>query len=66
MRTIDVDGVPEPIVRSFEAIVETVRHEFKQAEKPRGRVELPRWPGKVLGALTREAIYEDVGRARTD
>ncbi len=66
MKTINVEGLPEPIVRSFEAMVQTVREEMGEAEKPRQRVELPVWSGEILCALTREEIYKDVGSSRFD
>ena len=62
MTTISLEGLPDPVVRSLEALVETVRREMRAAQVQRHRVELPRWPGKVIGSLTREEIYEDAGR----
>ena len=61
MKTINVEGLPEPIARSLEAMVQAVREEIGNAEKPRQRVELPVWKGKILCPLTREEIYQDVG-----
>ena len=61
MKTINVDNIPEPVVRAMEAVVETLREQFRDVEKPRHRVELPVWPGKVLGNLSRTEIYQDVG-----
>lgn len=61
MRTINVDGLPEPIVRSLEAMVHAVREEMNSADKPQQRVELPVWSGRILCPLTREEIYKDVG-----
>jgi len=60
MKTISVEGLPDPVVRSLEAMVHTLRDEIGNAEKPQERVEFPVWPGKVLGPLTREEIYKDV------
>lgn len=61
MKTINVEGLPGPIIRSLELIVQTVRQEIRDAENPRQRVDLPVWPGKVTVPLTREEIYKDVG-----
>jgi hypothetical protein len=61
MKTINVDDIPEPVVRAMTAVVETLREELHKAEKPRGKVELPIWPGKVVGKLTRTEVYQDVG-----
>ena len=59
MKTISVEGLPEPVVRAMEIVVETVREQLHASEQPRHRVELPNWPGKIIGALTRTEIYED-------
>ncbi len=61
MKTISVEGLPEPVAEAVVRMVETLRSQF--AEKPESptRVDLPRWPGKVFGNLTREEIYEHVG-----
>ena len=61
MKTINVDNIPEPVVRAMEAVVETLREQFHDFEKPRYRVELPIWPGKVIGSLSRTELYQDVG-----
>ncbi len=61
MKTINVDGLPDPVIRSLEAVVHTLRVEIRGTEKARRRVKLPVWPGKVIGSLTREEIYKDVG-----
>jgi len=59
MKTIDVEGLPEPIVRAMETVVHTLREQLHGQDKPRVRVELPVWPGEVVGHLTRAEIYED-------
>jgi hypothetical protein len=62
MKTIelDVEGVPEPLVQAVKKMVETLREQFRGNEGERPPVELPVWPGKVIGSLTRDEIYEDV------
>lgn len=60
MKTIDVDNLPEPVVKAMEVVVQTLREQFHPAEKPRVRVELPTWPGNVLGNLSRTELYDDV------
>jgi len=62
VKTINVEGLPEPIARSLEVMVQAVREEISNAEKPRDRVKLSIKKGDVLGPLTREEIYRDVGR----
>jgi hypothetical protein len=61
MQTINVEGLPEPIVRSLEAVVETVRQQLREPEKPREHIQLLTKKGTVRGSLTREEIYEDAG-----
>ena len=60
MKTISVEGLPEPVVRAMEIVVETMREQLHASEKPRNHVELPNWPGDVIGSLTRTEIYEHV------
>ncbi|MEX2140586.1 MAG: hypothetical protein WD894_15090 [Pirellulales bacterium] len=61
METIDVKGLPEPFARAVRAMVETLRQQLEPEEKPRRRVKLAARPGRIIGNLTREEIYEDVG-----
>jgi len=61
MKTINVDNIPEPVVRAMETVVETLREQFHGVEKPRHQVELPIWPGKIIGNLSRTEVYQDVG-----
>ena len=61
MKTVSIDGLPEPVAAAVVQMVETLRCQFTVKLEPRPRVELPRWPGKVLGKLTREEIYEHAG-----
>jgi hypothetical protein len=61
MKTINVDNIPEPVIRAMEVVVQTLREQFHDAEKPRSQVDLPIWPGKVVGSLDRTEIYQDVG-----
>ena len=35
MKSINVDNLPEPVVRAMEAVVETLREQFQHAEGPR-------------------------------
>ena len=61
MKTVNIDGLPEPVAAAVVQMVETLRCQFTAKSESRPRVELPRWPGKVLGNLTREEIYEHAG-----
>jgi hypothetical protein len=67
VKSIDVEGLPEPVAAAIELVVRT----FKVQMAPQGEAptagpkvkapELPRWPGKVIGDLRREDVYADVG-----
>lgn len=61
MQTLDLDGLPEPVIRSLEQLVDALRERFSPREPAPGECELPSWPGRVLGGLSREEIYGDGG-----
>ena len=59
MENINVEGLPEPVARAVQAMVQALREQLaKEQKKEPG--ELPFWPGTVIGSLTREEIYDDV------
>lgn len=65
MRTIpiNVEGLPRPVIEAVEALarmVEALRRDSVEKTDERPHVELPVWPGKVIGPLTRDEIYKDV------
>ena len=45
----------------MEVVVQTLQQQFHDVEKSRPRVDLPVWPGKVVGSLSRTETYQDVG-----
>lgn len=60
METIDVTGLPEPVVKAIEAMVESLRRQDSDRKDPTMRPrELPIKPGAVIEPLTRETIYDD-------
>jgi hypothetical protein len=59
MESISLKDLPEPYARAIHAMVETLRHQLITEVKPRPPVELPTWPGKVIGSLRREDLYSD-------
>lgn len=61
MQTINVEDLPEPVARALAAVVQTMREQLRTTAEQRPRVKLPARPGKVIGPLTREKIYEDIG-----
>lgn len=62
MEHINVKGLPEPIVRGLEVIVEMARKlAGHQSPVPRReRVTLEVRKGTVYGELTREEVYDDI------
>ena len=62
MDNLNVEGLPEPIVRGLEVIVEMARKLMgKKASPPRReRIKLGVRKGTVYGKLTREEIYDDI------
>jgi hypothetical protein len=64
LETIDVSGLPGPVVADIQKLVESIRNNLNEATGPRAipsKVELPRWDGAVIGTLTRRELYNDVG-----
>jgi hypothetical protein len=67
VKSIDVEGLPEPVAKAIELVVRTFKVQLVPTAKPQGTApnltarELPRWPGTVIGSLRREDIYADVG-----
>jgi hypothetical protein len=62
VKAINVEGLPEPVARALETVVQTLRSQLvnKRAE-PSRKIELPRWPGTVTSSLRREDIYAGAG-----
>jgi hypothetical protein len=62
MERLNVEGLPEPIVRGLEVIVEMARKlAGKKAPPPRReRVKLGVRRGTVYGTLTRKEIYDGI------
>lgn len=62
MKSIDVEGLPEPVALALDTVVQTLRSQLaKTTASPNRKVELPRWPGTVTGTLRREEIYAGAG-----
>ena len=63
MNAIDVKDLPEPIAQALDAMVRALREQLQALDGKRQQepVQLPTKPGKALGTLRREEIYEDVG-----
>jgi hypothetical protein len=61
MEPIDVKDLPEPFVRAVRAMVDTLRQQLKSEKVSRQKVTLATRRGRVIGALSRREIYQDVG-----
>jgi hypothetical protein len=61
MKTIDVEGIPEPVARVFALMVQAVREQLKAEPSHRPHVELPVHEGTILRPMTRQDLYADVG-----
>jgi hypothetical protein len=59
MESINVEGLPEPVARAIQAMVQALREQLAQ-DQEKEPAELPVWSGTVIGTLTREEIYDDV------
>jgi hypothetical protein len=59
MEHINVEGLPEPVARAVEAMVQALREQLAKEQK-KAPGELPVWAGTVIGSLTRDEIYDDV------
>ncbi len=61
MKSINVEGIPEPVVRAFAFMIHAVRAQLKvQPQRP--RVKLPVYKGKTISSLSRRDVYADIGR----
>lgn len=59
MEHINVEGLPEPVARAVQAMIQALREQLAK-DRPKEPGELPVWRGTVIGSLTREEIYDDV------
>jgi hypothetical protein len=62
MRTIDVHDLPEPVAKAIELMVETIRSQVAADKNGQDRsinIEIPAWPGTIIGRLRRAEIYDD-------
>jgi hypothetical protein len=62
MKSINVEGIPESVARTFAFMVQTIRQELKAQPERRPRVKLPVYKGKLNGSLSRRDIYAEFGR----
>lgn len=59
-KAINVEGLPQPVTYILELMVQTLKNQLDRAPLAQKKVDLPTWPGKPLGKMTRDEIYEDV------
>lgn len=61
-KNISLEGIPEPMARAIEFMVETARNVATTSSQPKpSRVELPVWNLGVKKTLRREDFYGDAG-----
>ena len=63
METINVRGLPDPIVRAIETFVAALRRQLEPGGRKPGRIDLPHWPGIAvpIEQLRRVEVYRNVG-----
>ena len=57
IKSINLEGLPEPVVRGLEIVVEMARNLSQGHKDHQKNIDLPHWPGKVIGPLDRETIF---------
>ena len=61
MKVLNIEGLPEHVVRALQNMVNALRQEFGTPKTAETRPTLlPTRPGGVIGNLSREEIYDDV------
>lgn len=60
IKAINVEGLPQPVTRALQSMVQTLRDQLHTVQKPRQIGNLKTKPGTVIGKLTRKEIYDDV------
>jgi hypothetical protein len=61
MKTVSVEGLPEPIAQAVQVMVRMLRETVARPRPVQPPVDLPVWEGTVLTPLNRHEIYGDVG-----
>jgi len=62
VKAINVEDLPEPVARALDTVVQTLRSQLvKKRAEPSRKIDLPRWPGTVIGSLRRADIYARAG-----
>ena len=57
-KRINTEGIPAPIVRGLETVVEMIRGQMPQSKRKQGENLLVKH-GRVTGSLHRRDIYDD-------
>jgi hypothetical protein len=57
--SIDVSGLPEPVVEDIQKLVRTLRNTLARTTPGSPPTALPRWEGAVLGRMERRELYDD-------
>jgi hypothetical protein len=56
---IDVSGLPDPVIRDIQQLVQTIRDKVAMSKPTPAVAPLPLWEGVVLGRMERRELYED-------
>lgn len=59
-KAINVEGLPQPVTHILELMVQTLKNQLHKTTQHQKKIDLPSWPGKPLGKMTRDEIYDDV------
>jgi hypothetical protein len=57
--TFSVEGLPEPVARAVQAMVQALREQLAKDQKKEPG-ELPVWHGTVIGSLNPRRNYDDI------
>jgi hypothetical protein len=57
MEHMSVEGLPEPVTRAVEAMVQALPLAKNEKKEPG---ELPMWPGTVISSLPHGERYDDI------
>lgn len=61
LRSIEVDGLPEPVALSLNSMVQTLRRQLAVSSRRSRPEPLLTKSGTVIGGIGRDDIYGDVG-----
>jgi len=60
MKSLDVEGIPEPIAQALAQLIQAIREQLQAQQRCRPCVTLPVHKGTILRPVTRDEIYEGI------